>query len=156
MTGPYFVAATLDDLMRYVIEEILTHGGRIHPTKGAAIELTGVLLELTDPRARLSRTETRGKPFSFLGELCWYLAKTNALAFISYYLPAYEKYADGDVIFGGYGPRLFDRKGQDQLANVISILKKNPDSRKAVVQLFDAEDIVEEHKDIPCTCTHSS
>jgi thymidylate synthase len=153
MAGPYFSAGTLDDLMRSVIEEILAHGRWIHPTKGAATELTGVLLEVTDPRARLSRTETRGKPYSCLGELCWYLAKTNDLGFISYYLPVYKKYADGDVIFGGYGPRLFDWKGQDQLANVTKLLKKKPESRQAVIQLFDPGDIVEEHNDVPCTCT---
>ncbi len=153
MGGPYFPGKTLDDVMRSVIEEILSNGDPIHPTKGAAKELTGVLLEITDPRARLSRTETRGKPFSCLGELCWYLAKTNDLGFISYYLREYNRYADGDKIFGGYGPRLFDWRGINQFANVADILKRKPDSRQAVIQLFDAGDMEEEHNDIPCTCT---
>jgi thymidylate synthase len=153
MAQSYFSAKTLDDIMRSVISEIMTHGERINPTKGAATELTGVLLEVTDPRARLSRTETRGKPYSCLGELCWYLSKTNELDPISYYLPVYKKYADGNLIFGGYGPRFFDWKGQDQFANVTARLREKPDTRKAVIQLFDAGDIVEEHNDVPCTCT---
>src|SRR5262245_25409942 len=82
MAGPYFRALTLDDMMRSVFMELLSSGDRIHPTKGPATELAGVLLEITSPRARLSRTETRGKPFSCLGELCWYLAGTNKLEFI--------------------------------------------------------------------------
>jgi thymidylate synthase len=86
MATAFLSEVTLDDLMRSVIEEILNNGNEIKPTKGSAIEVTGVLLELTNPRARLSRTETRGKPFSCLGELCWYLAKTNDLGFISYNL----------------------------------------------------------------------
>jgi thymidylate synthase len=153
MTQSYFSGETLDDLMHSVIEEIQKHGERIQPTKGEAVELTGVSLEVTNPRARLSRTETRGKPFSCLGELCWYLSKTNDLDFILYYIRAYKQYADGDKIFGGYGPRLFDFRGLNQLASVTGILKKKPQSRQAVIQLFDAQDIVEEHKDIPCTCT---
>lgn len=153
MIVPYFVGATLDDLMRDVIEAIMSRGDRIHPTKGAARELTGVSLELTNPRARLSRTETRGKPFSCLGEFCWYLSKTNDLAFISYYIPEYNESAEGDIIFGGYGPRLFNQRGIDQVANVIALLKRKPESRQAVIQLFDAGDIVTVHKDIPCTCT---
>lgn len=153
MARTYIAETTVDDLMRAVIEEIQRHGERISPTKGDAVELTGVLLELTNPRARLSQTETRGKPYSCLGELCWYLAKTNDLSFIFYYLPQYKKFADGDEIFGGYGPRLFNWKGTDQFSNVISLLKRNPDSRKAVIQLFDSQDIVVEHKDVPCTCT---
>jgi thymidylate synthase len=88
-----------------------------------------------------------------LGELCWYLAKSNDLGFISYYIPAYGKDADGGEIFGGYGPRLFDWRNLNQLANVTDLLKRKPASRQAVIQLFDAHDIVEEHGDIPCTCT---
>ncbi len=153
MADAYFTGKILDDVMRSVIQQILAHGDRINPTKGEAVELTGVLLEVTDPRARLSRTETRGKLYSCLGELCWYLAGTNDLTFISYYIPAYKQYADGDEIFGGYGPRLFNWRGLNQLAKVTDVLRKKLDSRQAVVQLFDAHDIVEEHKDIPCTCT---
>jgi thymidylate synthase len=95
MAGEFVAADTLDDLMRAAMDNILKHGAWIRPTKGAAIELSGVLLELTNPRARLSRTETRGKPYSCMGELCWYLAGTNDLGFIFYYLPSYKKYADG-------------------------------------------------------------
>jgi thymidylate synthase len=153
MAGPFYSETTLDDLMRAVVGEILENGQEIEPSKGSAREITGVLLELTNPRARLSGTETRGKPFSCLGELCWYLAKSDKLEFIEYYIPEYEKYADGDKIFGGYGPRFFDWDGTDQVANVVSMLKRKRASRQAVIQLFDARDIIEEHKHIPCTCT---
>src|SRR5271170_6317384 len=144
-SNSYFSDATLDDVMRAVVTAIQAHGHPIRPTKGHAKELVGVLLEVTDPRARLSRTETRGKLFSSLGEFCWYLAKTDKLAFIEYYIKRYKKSADGDEIFGGYGPRLFDWNGLDQLANVTDILRNKTDSRQAVIQLFDARDIVEDH-----------
>ena|SRR3989442_10640580 len=153
MTDAYISAPTLDDVIRHVIGDIQSHGERIKPSKGWATELTGVLVELTDPRARLSRTETRGKPYSCLGELCWYLAKTNKLDFISYYIPRYKDYADADEVFGGYGPRLFNWKGLTQLDKVTDVLRRKPDSRQAVIQLFDGHDIVGEHGDVPCTCT---
>ena len=153
MAVPYFSAVTLDDLMHKVLDAICEGGLRIHPTKGSARELNGVLLEITNPRARISRTETRGKPFSCLGELFWYLSKTNDLHFIKYYIPAYKKFADGDRIYGGYGPRLFNWKCTNQLRTITDILRRNPDSRKAVIQLFDAIDLLEPHKDIPCTST---
>ncbi len=146
-------ARTLDDLLRYVLEAITSVGEPIQPDKGPAREISGVLLELENPRARLSRTETRGKLFSGLGELCWYLAKTNQLEFIRYYIPEYIKSADGDVIFGGYGPRFFQWHGQNQVHNIIHRLKVHSVSRKAVIQLFDAADLEGKHKDIPCTCT---
>jgi thymidylate synthase len=153
MAGPFFSEATLDDLMRVVVEEILEKGEDTEPSKGKAREINGVLLELRNPRARLSGTETRGKPFSCLGELCWYLAKSDELAFIEYYISEYEKYADGDKIFCGYGPRFFDWNGIDQVANIVALLKEKRPSRQAVIQLFDARDIIEKHNHVPCTCT---
>ena len=150
----YIKAKTLDDLMRRVFELLLASTNRIKPSKGEAREEIGVLLEIENPRVRLSRTESRGKPFSCLGELLWYLAKTNDLNFIKYYIPMYGKFSDdGKTVYGGYGPRLFNLRGNDQVANVISLLKTKSDSRQAVIQLFDAADLAEDHKDIPCTCT---
>ena len=144
---------SIDDLMRMAISQVLQFGKDINPTKGSAKEIFGVILELTNPRARISRTETRGKPFSCLGEMLWYLAKRKDLDFISYYIPAYKSYAEDDEIFGAYGPRLFDWRGLNQVDNVVKLLQNKPDSRQAVIQLFDANDILETHKDIPCTCT---
>ena len=152
MALSYFSGETLDDVMRWAFHQILLEGEDIRPTKGPAKELSGVLLEITNPLARISRTETKGKPFSCLGELCWYLAQTKDLSSIAYYIPAYRAYAEGQEIFGGYGPRLFDWDGLNQFASVTNMLKRKPDSRQAVIQLFDAHDILDSHKDIPCTC----
>lgn len=153
MADAHFPSKTIDDLMRSVVEVILRSGGRISPSAGDALELTGVLLELTDPRARLSRTETRGKIYSCLGYLCWYLAGSNDLEFISHFLPVYKDFADGDDVSGGYGPRLFNWKGLNQVAQVTDLLRRNRDSRRAVIQLFDAGDLDRQYKSVPCTCT---
>lgn len=150
----YIAARTLDDLLMDVYQKLLKSKIHIRPTRNPATELPGVLLQIANPRARLSRTEKRGKFFSCLGEFLWYLARTNDLGFISYYVPRYSEFSDdGRTIYGGYGPRLFDMHGINQVENVIKILRKKPDSRQAVIQLFDASDIVDDHKDIPCTCT---
>lgn len=148
----YFAAKTLDDAMHEVLLEIDARGDRIRPSKGEADEITGVLIEISNPRARLSRTETRGKIFSALGELCWYLAGSRRAAFISYYIRDYAKLAESKEIYGGYGPRFFRWKGTNQVSNVVATLKRR-DSRQAVIQLFDARDISKKHKDVPCTCT---
>lgn len=73
--------------------------------------------------------------------------------FIAYYLPRYRQFAEGGKLFGAYGPRLFNACGVDQISNITSLLKTKAPSRQAVIQLFDAGDIVEEHEDVPCTCT---
>lgn len=153
MTEPFFSAQTLDDLMRHVLGTILGTGRPIHPSKGPALEVAGVLLELQDPRARLSRTETRGKAFSALGELCWYLARSDRVDFIEHYIPQYREVTPGDRVYGAYGPRLFDWKRGNQFAAVKERLVHSPESRRAVIQLFDAIDLPSREKEIPCTST---
>ncbi len=151
----YISAKTLDDLLRKVIDRLLKNKSRINPSRGPATELAGVLLQITNPRARLSRTEKKGVPFGCLGELLWYLAGSKDLRFISYYLPRYKNDSDdGRTIYGGYGPRLSNMRGNiNQIKNVLDLLRDRPDSRRAVIQLFDAKDIAKKHKEVPCTCT---
>lgn len=141
---------SLDDLLHSAIEAVLERGERVSPTKGPNRELRAVTLQLTNPRARLSRSESRGKVFSALGELLWYLSGSNATGHITHYIPRYSKYDEGGIIFGGYGPRL--RGGTDQLATVIDLLRERPTTRRAVVQIFDRTDLIEPHEDVPCTC----
>jgi thymidylate synthase len=150
-----FEADTIDDLMHDILKELVGRPFDVVPTKGASSEIFGAMLQLNNPRARLSRTETRGKTFSALGELLWYLSKSNDLEYIMYYIHRYKKYSDdGKIVYGGYGPRLFNMHGKyNQIDKVIQLLKNKPTTRQAVIQLFDAEDLAKPHNDIPCTCT---
>lgn len=148
-----FQESTLDDLMHVAIDAVLSRGQRIAPTKGACLELQAVTLELENPLARVSRSVTRGRLFSALGELCWYLSGSNDTKQIAYYVPLYKEYDEDGVVFGGYGPRLLAYDGVNQIRYVIDTLTLNQDSRRAVIQLFDHSDVIQRHHDVPCTCT---
>lgn len=143
--------------MNFVLSELVKGPFNVSASRGDTSEILGVLLRLENPRARLSRTETKGTVFSALGELMWYLSETNNADFITYYLPGYkqetEEISGINVIYGGYGPRLFNMRSINQFNNVIELLRNKPTSRRGVIQLFNAEDISEAHKEIPCTCT---
>jgi len=157
----YLTAETLDDLLLKVYRRLLRKRGAsdITPTKGHTTEIYGVLLHIKNPRARLSRAERKSTLFSCLGEFLWYLAGTNKLDFIQYYIPRYGEYSDDDeTIYGAYGPRLFNLNGNiNQVQNVVETLKASATSRRAVIQLFRGEDLAENLKsrreDLPCTCT---
>lgn len=151
--GPYIKAETIDDLMRTAIEDILLIGDPIHPTRGRAREVTGYFLELSNPRARMSRSETRGKLFSCIGELCWYLSGSDDPEFVAYYIPKYRDEAENGKVRSAYGPRLMKQRGVNQIESVIKLLRDKSDTRRAAIQLFDAEDLEQTHKEVPCTCT---
>jgi len=150
----FIKAKTIDDLLHDVYTKCLKANGDIGTTRGKIRELCGVLIELSNPLARLSASEQRGKVFSCLGEFLWYLSKSNKLNPISYYIKDYGKNSDdGKTIHGAYGPRFFNKDGINQVENVIKALTERPTSRKAVIQLFEAGDITKKRNDVPCTCT---
>ncbi|RSY89559.1 thymidylate synthase [Sphingomonas koreensis] len=143
----------LDAVLYYLYQAIKEHGQTNAGSRGNTIELLGVALRITKPRARVSRSENRGKPFSAIGELLWYLSGSDTLTFIEPYVSAYRDDAVDGVIQGAYGPRLRSMRGVDQFASIEALLTKKPGSRRAVIQLFNAEDIATDHKEIPCTTT---
>lgn len=148
------VEDSLDGLLVVLYETLMNSGDKQEGSRGPMLELLGVTLRLTKPRARLSRSEDRGKPFSALGELLWYLTASDKLEFIESYVPRYREEAENGVIHGAYGPRLFAMRGKtNQVENVLDMLAKNVGSKRAVIQLFNAEDIEKRYPEIPCTTT---
>ena len=146
---------TLDDILHDVFEDLLAKPFDVVNTRGTSSEIIGLSITLTNPRARLSRSEMKSKAFSAIGELLWYLSGSNELDFIEHYIGAYQNESeDGRTIYGAYGPRLLNMRDKfNQLENVTKLLTANPGTRKAVIQIFDAMGIAEKHAEIPCTCT---
>jgi len=153
---------SLDDLMRAVFKQLLTGRGnfQVESSKGKSTEAFGALLELRNPRARLSRSFSKAKAFSPLGELFWYLSGSDSVDFIKHYIPNYPKLIRDEVkANGAYGPRIFGKNAQAKLDGVsewdrvIRTLRKREGSRNALVQIYDNSDAKPKNGDKPCTCT---
>ena len=151
----YVEKDTLDGLLRHVLEALLAEDRLVTAGRGDFKETFGACLHLTNPLARLSRTESKGKVYSALGEFLWYLSKETRLDFIDYYVPGrFQEESDDNVtVRSGYGERLQAWRGTNQLDNVVQLLRKHRTSRRATIQLFDASDLTERYASIPCTCT---
>jgi len=156
-------ASNLDALMRPVLKRLLStnrENFRVESRKGGTTEILGAVLELTNPRARLSRSRERSKIFSALGELIWYLTANNSVDMIDCYVPNYSDCSDdGKTASGAYGPRIFSTSRclqsepvNDQWQRVIDTLRSRPGSRNGLIQLFSNRDADSNSKDIPCTC----
>lgn len=142
----------IDSALHAVFGAIMKDGIDRPGTRGGIREVVGVMLRCSNPRARLSRSQNRGRVFSPLGELLWYFSHSDSLAFIHPYINRYEEEAVDGKILGAYGPRLFNMHGKyNQMLNIENMLKKNPESKRAVIQIFDAEDTGGARKEVPCT-----
>ena len=63
---------TIDEVMYRVFNKLIDHGEELSSKQGKVFkELIGVSIRLKNPRARLSRSETRGKSISTIGEFLW-------------------------------------------------------------------------------------
>ena len=146
-------ASSLDDLLREVYRRLISSGEEIFPSKGRAFEITGALLELTNPRARMSRTESRAVIFGWVGELLWYLAGNDELSFIKYYIKDYKADHEGaEHVRAAYGPRLYNG-GSNQLRLIIDLLRQKADTRRAVIPIYQPQDLQSDLVEVPCTCT---
>jgi thymidylate synthase len=116
------------------------------------------------PQRRVLFDEVRdANPFFHLMESLWILGGSNKLALPAYYLKRYADFSDdGVTLHGAYGHRLrkwhdgYDentgREWQvDQIDEVIRLLRDKPDTRQAVMSIWDPrEDLGTVTKDMPC------
>lgn len=150
-------ADTLDDLMRQAVAQLLASGDRpdVSQTRGENVEALGARLQLNNPRARLSRTESRRKVPTAVAELAWYLSGSDSAAAIQPWIHKYSDEAEPDGrVHGAYGPRLFGADVNAQFDRVVEMLRRAPGTRRAVIAIFDRHDNYgDRKKDVPCTCT---
>jgi len=120
-------------------------------------ERLGVTYRLANPRERVVRTPSRRTNIVFnFAEVLWYLSGSNNLDMVRFYAPSMGRYsADGRTMKGtAYGPRIFNFGGAgiDQWDSVIRTLRADPDSKRAFMQIFAPEELLNaDNIDVACT-----
>jgi thymidylate synthase len=94
-------------------------------------------------------------PFATVAETLWVYAGRNDIDTLGKWLPRAKDYSDdGKSWSSGYGPRLrsYGRARVDQVETILRRLAKKPDSRQAVITLWDpeADGVKENSKDYVC------
>ncbi|GII34621.1 thymidylate synthase [Planotetraspora mira] len=129
-------------------------GQQVSPRGMATREVLDVHMVLTRPRARLllaPPARVLNTAFA-VAETVWILSGSDD-QWIYGFNGQLRQYADDGVLRGAYGPRM-RRWGDgqvDQLAQVLALLKADPDSRRALIQLYDPARDAAGHRDVPCT-----
>lgn len=130
-----------------------SNGVTVSPRGVATTEVLGAHLCLTDPRRRLIDLPPVRviNPAFAVAEALWILSGSDD-SWIFQYNRALTRYTDDGRLQGAYGPRMRRWRGRiDQLDQVRRLLVRDPDSRQAVIQLFDPERDTCGHRDVPCT-----
>lgn len=134
-------------------------GYRTAPRGAAVYELLNHSIKVHNPRQRIINHKARKPPYRYLlGELCFYLSGSNMADFIASYSPFWKSISKEDgTVNSGYGHRIFGKSDRvqfiDQWSMVKDILKADPDSRQAIINIHVPADRVEASRDLPCTLT---
>lgn len=149
----HLTAGSANGLFTAACKAVMEQGRTVQPRGMATTEVIGAHLTLTDPRRRMvSLPPTRVLNAAFAAaEAVWILSGSGE-PWIYTYNRRMAQYADDGVLQGAYGPRLRAwRPGHDQLDHVRRTLLADPDSRRAVIQLYDPDRDIPSHSDVPCT-----
>lgn len=111
-----------------------------------------------NPKQRmLFDAKRNANPYFHVMESIWMLAGRRDLEFITKYAANMSDYSDdGTTLNGSYGYRWRNHFGTDQLKNLVKLLKKDPNSRRAVLAMWDPledSERVMTSKDVPCNTT---
>lgn len=124
---------------------------------GEALVFQGpVLIAHASPYRRVLFDAVRdANPFFHYMEAIWMLTGSEEVDFPAYFAKNIRNYSDdGTTLHGAYGYRWRDHFDFDQLDVVIEELKRNPNTRRAVLTMWDpVSDLGRNSKDLPCN-TH--
>ena len=132
------------------IEQIRAHGKLSAPRGEPTIELLNSTIIFRNPRDRIIHDPARKINIAFaIAEFASILFEIEDVDFFTKFIKDYGKYSsNGLVVDGCYGPRIHGRIG---IHEVIDALIKDPFTRRAVLPVFQYEDLRSPSLNTPCT-----
>ena len=144
-------SGSASDLFARACAAVLASGQRVAPRGMATFEVLGAHLCLVDARRRLVDVPPVRvlNPAFAAAEAVWVLSGSNQ-PWIHTYNRRLADFTD-DGLVTAYGPRLRCWRGSvDQLDEVRRLLIGEPETRRAVIQLFDPGRDLGRHAPVPC------
>lgn len=137
---------TFDEALLFSIKQITSNGELTSPRNIDTMEILNYSFLLKNPRARLVNIKARKWSFPYaLGELCWHLNASNKLDDILYYSRVWSGFSQDKktILASCYGNKIFGHQKNKNSAwqNIIELIKKDQDTRRAVFILNRDDDL---------------
>lgn len=132
---------------RAMLSQVGAFGHKSSPRGEPTRELTNIQIEIVQPQ-RLIRIEGRDLKYEIGAlEACSLVGQFNVPEEFTNRIKKFGLFTQNGVQWGSYGVRIHGDLGQ-----VVRLLQADPDSRQAVLTLFDSDrDLNRGEPDIPCT-----
>ena len=120
----------MNDIYRQLCGKVAVQGQEVAGTK-ELLNSGFTLLDITD---NVPTVRTGYSVAYMLGELAWYFTGREDVEFISKFSSFWKRISDDGVTNrSAYGAIVFNRYGFDQVKQVVDTLKRNPYSRRAII-----------------------
>lgn len=143
----------VNDALPELSRQLMNEGDEVGSRLGErTMELTHVGIRLDKPWQReIVHPDRKANVAAQIAETMWVLSGRNDIGWLSSYLPRAGDFSDdGRTWRSGYGPRLRDYAGVDQLARVVELLRTSPGTRQAVLSIWDPQVDGTPGKDTAC------
>lgn len=116
-------------------------------------EIINAITIIDDPTKNIMKNKLRNLSMRYaIGEMLWYMSANNSLKEIQKYTKGWDRMSDdGKVVNSNYGYCIKKKFGFNQWACVRNELKRNNQTRRAVIHIKDAKYFESKEKDINCT-----
>lgn len=147
-----YVYGNVNEALPSLMHELLEFGEEFGSRAGKTLELTFVGITLERPWQReITSPSRKANVAAQIAETMWVLSGRNDVAGLLHYLPRAADFSDDGATWrAGYGPRLRNYHGVDQIGYIVETLRANPSSRQAVCTIWDPTVDTSPGKDIAC------
>lgn len=146
-------ANNMDRIYFELCQRLLNKGSNVWSSnqKSWTREIRNIQFTLTDIRNNVPANRDISLSYAF-AELIWYFTGDNSTSYISQFAKLWERISDDGVTNNSaYGYVLTKKFKFNQVAKILELLKKDPESRRAVLNINAPNPNVIETKDEPCT-----
>lgn len=151
----HFGKTTINIVYRQLAKDLIEKGEYIDSVnpRGGTKEICNYKFTIDDISEEYVSLLSGGTNLSYAAaELLWYMSGRNDLKFISNFASLWEKVSDdGKTSNSAYGYILQHKHGFNQIEKIIELLKKDPNSRRAIININVPNKNRIETKDDPCT-----
>lgn len=130
----------------------LSVGSRFGAAKRSTLELLGTRFEITNPRARLFDSIARNSRYSYaIGQTLWALSGSCDVGPLSFYNDRGGEFSDdGKTVRSALGRRVLSSVDGNQLVAAQEKIRQDPSTRRAMIQIYSANDLFAHSRDVPC------
>lgn len=146
----YLVTNTPSEALEFATNYVLNQGEEIAPRGMKTYEVLNATIEVIKPWNIPLTLENRTLNQKIGALECLQLVGQISIPEVmTETVKTFERFLDHGIFHGAYGPRI-----HGNLAKIVELLKKDPDSRQAILTIFNSDkDLNVNVKDVPCTLT---